>query len=486
MFSRSSRSTNMKSTLLTQVDLNENTNRLASNNDETLKVGKKNAASSSSVESLSSRMTPITSLVKDSNSNASITKDDALGFDKDLEEKIKRLEKDLAKSESDKLDLQDQIQMLEEKCKLYEIKWTLPDDQPAESLQETLQLKNQYIIKLEQDLHKAAEDSSKVQTKMKKQLRILRKQIQELRHEALIGKMERRLEVMQNSELDHPKITEGESSLANAEEGSTLSHSKVIVELSNQMTEQSEMIAKLERQIAEKDSQIQKLNEKINNSAKNDQRSENQMSRKSYITTSDRINGLTDSSAKKDSGTSSMNSRISFETYNRDRSTKSETISNGNILDQNRELYQTVSKPAVYNTNDAAQKVSKTRKLKLLDDRPPTSLSGSDSDWDANESPSEKRIQSAMSVSNTTKIDLSAKPASAGSSSDFQGKFRKKTILQRRAQERETNPQLTYTALAREPLPDSLPYLNPSKKTSFSKQSTASLDNDMLLLNLKS
>ncbi|XP_035827881.1 uncharacterized protein LOC101854664 isoform X2 [Aplysia californica] len=178
-----------------------------------------------------------------------------------LTEKIKHLELELAKSESQRLDIQDQVQILEEKLKSAGSQSRLTDE--ATDLSETIHAKDQYIVKLEKDLKTLQTESTTMRLKLKRRIKALTNQLHEVRQEASINQMELKSEIAQCKEK--LKSTGGQTSGTSTEEsfkqdGShSPSHSKVIVELSNQLSEQSERISTLETQVKEKDAFIQKL-----------------------------------------------------------------------------------------------------------------------------------------------------------------------------------------------------------------------------------
>ncbi|KAH9524781.1 hypothetical protein Btru_027810 [Bulinus truncatus] len=435
----------LKSEKLTQLNLNKNSN-ISSKNIENKSPEKDltSVASQISVIDLTNHVTPVTSLAVASNSSGSIAKEDSLSVTNELHSKANKLEQELAKAESEKLDLHDQMQMLEERCKLLESRWPPHENQQQNSLQETLQLKDLYIAKLEKDLQKTSEDFTKVQSKMKKQMKIFRKQIQELRQEASIKKLEMSLDMIPTSNLNDLRNRGSALDGCEVQPGES-SHSKVIVELSNQLSEQSELIAKLEREVAEKDSQMKKLKDKVS--------PDSSMTRVA--------------SDKRNKAPSLANPS--------DQITRTDSIYQGN---------NTVQSKASRQITAVLQKNAEVNKTRPFDDRPPTSLSDSDSDWEDETFLSEKRIHSAMSTTGSAKQDLAVKPASAGVTSDLKGKPQKKTFLQRRV-EKQTNSHFAFPHLAYGQQSDSVHYLDSKKNPSYSQKTMASIDNEMFLLNLK-
>lgn len=335
--------------------------------------------------------------------------DDSLGQKIcELQNKIRQREQEVAKVESEKLDLQDQLQTLEEKLKKCEsVKLAFIDEEPILK-NETLLAKDQYISKLESDLQKTAQESNKIQMKLKKKIRMLRNQVRELRQEASIKNMEMKLEMINKcDQLKEPDDTLDHKCRCDSALNSS-SHSKVIVELSNQLTEQSEHIAFLESKLAEKDLTIQKL--------------ENAVSKKSL-----------------NSNDNSTEIQTSTRIYSKAGD------SHSNIYSPNGENCKPLT-----NANQHSN-----HRHRPVYERQATGLSDSDSDWGLDNVIekdlhfSSERVQSAVTVSHYVngKEEQQPKPASAGSSFN-QNKPRKKTALQRRVKVNDQlkSPQTAFTA----------------------------------------
>ncbi|XP_067664406.1 myosin heavy chain, clone 203-like [Haliotis asinina] len=179
----------------------------------------------------------------------------------DAEAKIKDLEKQLAESESQQLDLQDRIQLLEERL--------------AEQLQEagggeevcteTLQAKDQYISKLELELQTLQQENSKMKIKHKKKTKLLNSQLTETRQEMSIQTFELREEItklkeensMLKNKVDASSSTSGDTAAGLT--GEMSSRMTLILDLSQQLSEQEDKIKKLEESVQEKNKTIRKF-----------------------------------------------------------------------------------------------------------------------------------------------------------------------------------------------------------------------------------
>ncbi|CAL1526422.1 unnamed protein product [Lymnaea stagnalis] len=333
----------------------------------------------------------------------------------ELQNKIKQRDQEVAKVESEKLDLQDQLQTLEERLKDHEsVKLPFIDETPLLK-DEKILAKDQHISKLESDLQRTVEESNKIQLRLKKKIRMLRNQVRELRQEASIKNMEMKLEM--NNKYDQGKESSdildhncrSDSTLNSASHDN--SHSKVIVELSNQLTEQSEQIAFLESKLAEKDLIIKKLENSVR---------------------------------KKPSNSDDNSTEAKITTTVLSKAVKTHST---NIYSQNVEEYKPLS-----NTNKHSN-----YEPRPVYERQSTALSDSDSDWGLDNVIgkdlcflSENRVQSALTVSHNGKEELQPKPASAGSLSDHNKKHRKQTALQRRVNDKLKPPHTAFTGSTEE------------------------------------
>ncbi|CAG5116545.1 unnamed protein product [Candidula unifasciata] len=179
----------------------------------------------------------------------------------ELHRKIHELELALAVSDSQRLDLQDQLQALEERASKKTDKNAPTPPDTSRALYETLNAKDQHIKQLETELKNAQTDFQKKTNKLKKHIRALTKQIFELRHEALISQMELKTQPFESSENQKSKTTSSgeikEISVLRPE--SSIGHTKIIIELSSQISEQGEQIASLKTEVSEKNQRIEHL-----------------------------------------------------------------------------------------------------------------------------------------------------------------------------------------------------------------------------------
>ncbi|XP_059176267.1 myosin heavy chain, striated muscle-like isoform X2 [Physella acuta] len=312
--------------------------------------------------------------------------------------KFKELEQELARVESERLDLLDQIQLFEERSKEKNVQGSQSSDSYPALFNESLHVKDQCILKLEKDLQKAVDDSNKMQRKLKKQVRVLRKQIQEMRQETFINKMEVKA---QQRELEEEESQFSEIS-TNRRELKTLSdfsmdennhskvqidennHSKVIVELSSQLNEQNDLITALELSIAKKDLKIQELQMALGKQSKTTDSHKSD----TYKAIQSVTNGIF---------------------------SHKESVSSQSSLEKKR-LKNVEDKPFVCDKKTNKQNICPTYPSY---ERQPSVLSDSDSDWDVNTSPpnnlfsNETRVRSAEFTSNKVKEDTATKPASA-------------------------------------------------------------------------
>ncbi|KAK7492588.1 hypothetical protein BaRGS_00016254, partial [Batillaria attramentaria] len=225
-----------------------------------------------------------------------------------LQARVRQLEKDLGESESEKLDLQDRIQALEERLSEVSLAASAAthgdtvntvtgagDDggvvgrkgQP-QGLSETLKAKDHYIEQLEKQLATTQGEANKTRIRLKKRIKTLTAQINEAKQESSIAHLEMR-ERQEEDKLDHGDISFAispfqyeiniqwkalkESLMGKVAQRHTLlqvwppdeegrqSKMKVILNLSAQVSEQAEKIARLEKDLEERDSEIRMLME---------------------------------------------------------------------------------------------------------------------------------------------------------------------------------------------------------------------------------
>ncbi|BFY98275.1 hypothetical protein BsWGS_01315 [Bradybaena similaris] len=179
----------------------------------------------------------------------------------ELVQKIQELELALAVSDSQRLDLQDQLQALEERVSITTDKNAATPTNSHSALNETLNVREHHIKKLEAELNNAQTNFQKKTSKLKKHIRGLTKQIFELRHEALITQMEHKTHLNDSPENQKPKATPSKETaeMSALEANSNIGHTKIIVELSSQISEQEEQIVNLKAEVAEKNQRIKLL-----------------------------------------------------------------------------------------------------------------------------------------------------------------------------------------------------------------------------------
>lgn len=180
----------------------------------------------------------------------------------DEQKTLRELEIQLAKSESQNLDLLEQLNGLKQANLPLKPRAVLPPLEENSSLQETAFAKDQYIVKLEKDVQAAQKELACVRQKLKKRVRALTNQLHEVRQEASINQMELKAEIShQKEEIEKLKGSKDICSEGPARTNQEMKskHSKIIVELSSQLSEQSEHITSLEAHLAVKDQKIQEL-----------------------------------------------------------------------------------------------------------------------------------------------------------------------------------------------------------------------------------
>ncbi|KAK3788329.1 hypothetical protein RRG08_025060 [Elysia crispata] len=192
-------------------------------------------------------------------------KETACSNSKDNHQKHMRdLEMQLAKSESQKLDLLEQLNGLKQTNLPKKSSGVLPplEEHGHPPLQETSFAKDQYIGKLEKDLHTAQKELACVRQKLKKRIRVLTNQLHEVRQEASINQMELKAEISQQKEQieklkGSKEVFSSGSASADCTEAS--GQSKIIVELSNQLSEQADHILSLQTELEMKKQKIQEF-----------------------------------------------------------------------------------------------------------------------------------------------------------------------------------------------------------------------------------
>ncbi|KAK3584713.1 hypothetical protein CHS0354_036490 [Potamilus streckersoni] len=188
-------------------------------------------------------------------------------------EKIKELEKQLIESESQRLDLEDQVQVLEER--LEEFHTNNAVQQQSTNLDETLKAKDQYISKLEQEKETIEEEFKKLKGKHRKKVKTLTMQLSEYKQEVNFQNMELTEEI-KNLKKENSRL-KGKAPKENHEEIKSMSEERdvstetsermtLILEMSSQLSEQEQKIKSLEDQLVEKDHIIEELRRKMRSS----------------------------------------------------------------------------------------------------------------------------------------------------------------------------------------------------------------------------
>ncbi|GFR98505.1 CAP-Gly domain-containing linker protein 1-like [Elysia marginata] len=295
----------------------------------------------------------------------------------DQQKKIRELEIQLAKSESQKLDLVEQLNGLKQTDLTRKPASVLPplEEHGHLPLQETTFAKDQYIVKLEKDLQAAQKELATVRQKLKKRIRALTNQLHEARQEASINQMELKAEISQQKEqIEKFKGSKDGCLPASTSADSTeeSGHSKIIVELSNQLSEQADHITSLEAEIATKNRKIQEL-EEVSKSLQTQTLS-------STSTSTDRL----------PSG----------------RGKRSHTNSLDNA--ETRKTFQFSAGISGQHSKEAVPAAFRSRDVSPIFERQSTALSDSDSDWELDSIPSKvhsapagARVKSAVSVSSS-------------------------------------------------------------------------------------
>ncbi|KAL8580000.1 hypothetical protein ACOMHN_015866 [Nucella lapillus] len=183
----------------------------------------------------------------------------------------------LNESESEKLDLQDRIQALEERLQEVTSAATVAlssrdggsktgvgsRETTASDLQETLHAKDLYIQQMEGQLVAAEDKSKKGKIRLRKKIKNLTAQLNEAKQESSIAQLELK---ERNKDLQEQLVhsTEGgmtamASRIQEEDEGDKDSKMKVILDLSAEVFEQSHQIQTLDRRLKEKDKEIERL-----------------------------------------------------------------------------------------------------------------------------------------------------------------------------------------------------------------------------------
>ncbi|KAL3865389.1 hypothetical protein ACJMK2_042780 [Sinanodonta woodiana] len=189
------------------------------------------------------------------------------------DEKVKELEKQLIESESQRLDLEDQVQVLQER--LEEFQTTNAVQQQSTNFDETLKAKDQYISKLEQEKETIEQEFKKLKGKHRRKVKTLSMHLSEYKQEVNFEIMELTEEI-NNLRKENSRL-KGKDPKANHEENKSMSQESnvntetsermtLILEMSSQLSEQEQKLKSLEDQLVERDHIIEELRRKMRSS----------------------------------------------------------------------------------------------------------------------------------------------------------------------------------------------------------------------------
>ncbi|XP_064620574.1 microtubule-associated protein futsch-like [Lineus longissimus] len=178
-------------------------------------------------------------------------------------EDVAQLEMQVSDLESTILDLKDQIQLLEERLDQAYRKNVITEEKGCE---ETLQIKDQYIKKLEDETKKVQNEIAKLKMRSKKKLHAANTQLAEAKQHSSLKMFEMKDEIARLAE-ENKKLSEqtsGPSQIRTSDcglsnSGSDDGRTRIILQLSQQISEQNTKITALERSMGEKDSTIKGL-----------------------------------------------------------------------------------------------------------------------------------------------------------------------------------------------------------------------------------
>lgn len=181
---------------------------------------------------------------------------------------ISQLKKELGESESTNLDLQDRIQLLEEQ--IYNLQDQNQSKSQIESSEETLKAKEHIISKINNEKDLLQKDMQKMKIRYKKRIKLLTSQVNEAKQETSIQLFELRDEINRlteenqnlNEKLDNKEGNKQvfiETDYLSTSIHGNSSQMKVVLELSNQISDQQSRIEELEKQLKDRD-ELLKLN----------------------------------------------------------------------------------------------------------------------------------------------------------------------------------------------------------------------------------
>ncbi|XP_033750491.1 liprin-alpha-2-like [Pecten maximus] len=186
------------------------------------------------------------------------------------QKKILELEKQLAETESENLDLQDRVQGLE--CQLDQSSrlQTVQEVEEPQDLTETFRAKDMLIANTEKEKKALQTEFTKMKNRYRKRIKTLMNQVAEAKQEQSIQMFELRDEITRLRE-ENRKVREKSSSASSKTSTEELQGSNkmmIVLELSNQVSEQASTISKLERENQEKQLIIDKLLTETKNGTK--------------------------------------------------------------------------------------------------------------------------------------------------------------------------------------------------------------------------
>lgn len=193
---------------------------------------------------------------------------------------IEMLTKQLCESESVRLDLEDRIQGLEEQIQYLSAQNLMKEEKPCD---ETLLAKDLFIAKLEKEKKELENESKKLKQQHRKKMKQQNMQLAEYKQEVNFQLMELKDEIQklkqENQALKEPSTSfdannakssyvsnSNDTNLDTATDQSKLygdEKMKLILELSEQVTEQQEKITKLEKKLKERDQVVDDLRYKL-------------------------------------------------------------------------------------------------------------------------------------------------------------------------------------------------------------------------------
>ncbi|XP_043916735.1 coiled-coil domain-containing protein 192 [Protopterus annectens] len=175
---------------------------------------------------------------------------------KEQEEKAKKLEQYLAEAESNNLKLSDQVILLEE-----QLETVKKNFESMGSYEETIHAKDQYIQQLEAEVKLAQDQLSNAKINHKRRLKSLKLELLQTKQDAALTVME--LKTMQNN-LHHVQMSTRESKVkeglgSNSKDDTADDRFRLIVELSNQVSQQQQRINQLEDLLQARNERVKQL-----------------------------------------------------------------------------------------------------------------------------------------------------------------------------------------------------------------------------------